>query len=503
MSLLVDKGIGSRSSSWALGKSRIITRCNVVCQTRFVVDQFGLMLLTPSAQCFVILTLEVKVQVSGFRQSHCERESLQEFELNSDMDFLGSGNFFESGVYNKFDEVAFREHFQSLCAKAGVECKEHFARAHTATETFELHSDMDFLGSGNFFVSGVYNIFDEVAIREHFQNLCAKVGVECKEHFARAQTATETRDWAVAYSEWTSCRDIIVRSEGLLDRDERLWLSSCYKLVSANLWAFHSKKFELALNASIEALLANVALKNAPEALSFPILPTLWTMIFLWASTSECEEETLDPNVRSFLTTVYPGNAVPDCEVRILKQQCKYFVINEWKFVIWEVQKQYFYYFEIEECLRWAREGNKLYGEKYHGKLDYVSKLYEAATLFMTGACEEVIKVCEKIRETLKLERSQINDMNIYPAARYCTVEYAFMIHQILYICYWNIILGPGQSTKIMIEQQAKLGEEWNILLSQIYSDVQKLWPLKICLEESMEHAKNNRYEVDVFCICS
>lgn len=49
---------------------------------------------------------------------------------------------------------------------------------------------MDFVGSGNFFVSGVYNTFDKVAVREHFQNLCAEVGVDCKEHFARAQTSS-------------------------------------------------------------------------------------------------------------------------------------------------------------------------------------------------------------------------------------------------------------------------------------------------------------------------
>ncbi|CAK9259993.1 unnamed protein product [Sphagnum jensenii] len=298
---------------------------------------------------------------------------------------------------------------------------------------------MDFLGSGNFFVSGVYNIFEEVAIREHFQNLCAKVGVDCKEHFARARTATETRDWAVAYSEWTSCRNIIAQSEGLLDRDEWLWLLGCQELVSANFWAFHSKNYELALGASIEALIASIDYDNPPEDLSFEsyVKPTLWTTIYLWA-TSDCEEELLDSNVRSVLMKIllHSKEGVPHSEGTTLKEQCKEYVINEWEYVIWEVQKQYFYYFEIDECLRCAREGSKMYGKKNPGKLDYVSKFYEAATLFMAG-----------------------------------------------------------QSTSVMIEQQTKLGKEWNPLLSEMYSDVHRLWPLKICLVEALEHAENNRLQ--------
>jgi len=209
--------------------------------------------------------------------------------------------------------------------------------------------------------------------------------------------------------------------------------------------------------------------------------------------------------VKTFLVRLlsHQKEAVPDSEVRTLKQQCKEFVLNKWEFVIWEVQKQYFYYFEREECLRWAHEGSKIYGKKYSDKLDYVSKLYEAATLFMAGACEDVIKVCEEIREKFQLVRSEISDTNIYPAARYCTIEYAFMIHQMLYICYWTKMLGPGQLTNVMIKRQAKLGEEWDFLLSQIYSDVKRLWPLKICLVEAIKHAENSRYEIDVYHVHS
>jgi len=40
----------------------------------------------------------------------------------------------------------------------------------------------------------VANIFDKGAIWNHFQNLCAQIGVECKEHHAQAQAVTQIRD---------------------------------------------------------------------------------------------------------------------------------------------------------------------------------------------------------------------------------------------------------------------------------------------------------------------
>jgi hypothetical protein len=276
--------------------------------------------------------------------------------------------------------------------------------------------------------------------------------------------------------------------------------------VSAKLWAFHSKKFELALDTSINAWRAwfRFRLKKVPEKLDlkFYLILTLRMMVYLWAS-SDCEEEVLDPNVRSFLMNVllHQRDAVPNSEVRTLKQQCKDHVINEWKSVIWEVQQQFFYYSEIEECLRWAREGSNIYGKKYADKVDYVSKFYEAATLFMAGGCEEVIKVCEEIREKLDPVDNQINDTNTYPAAQYCTVEYTCMIHEMLYICYWKIRFGPGQSA-VRFEQLLKLSEECEALWSQIYADVKRLRRFKICLFKAAEHAENNKYDVDVYRLC-
>jgi hypothetical protein len=354
-----------------------------------------------------------KVQVSGDRHPDCERDSLQEFELHSDIDFLGLGNFFVCG------EVA--------------------------------------------------NIFDKVAIREHFQNLCAKVGVACKEHCACAHTATQTRDWVVAYSEWTSCRDIIMRSEGLLDRDEWLWLSGCHKLVSANLWAFHSMNFGLALAAAIAALKAWAEFKNVPEALDFKfyLLHTLWKVLYLWASTSDCEEETLDPDVKKFVNVLFvinvllhPRDSVPDSDLGTLKQQCKKFIINNCESVIWEVQKHYFNNSKTEECLRWAREGNNLYKKKYPDQLDYVSKFNEALTLFMSGACKGASEVLAEIKEKLNSEPWKAKFTNDHPAAQYCNPEYEFHIHQMLITCYQQraVQSSPGGERNSFIESCKKGG---------------------------------------------
>lgn len=294
----------------------------------------------------------------------------------------------------------------------------------------------------------VVNIFDKVAIREHFQNLCAKVGVECKEHFARAQTATQTKDWVVACSESTSCRDIIVRSEGLLDRDDWLWLSGCHELVSANLWAFHSMNFGEALTAAIAAFKAWCQFQNMPKALDFQfhLLPTLWKMLYLWASTSDCEEEALDPDVRKFLINVLLQRR--DYEVRTLKQQCKEFVVDESEFVIWEVQKLFFVYFKTEECLRWAHEGSKLYQKRYPGKLDYVSKFNEAHMLWMLGACEEASKVFEKLRDNLDSKPWKTKSTDDHPAAWYCNPQYDYLVHLLQCGCYHHMAIQSGRGKK-------------------------------------------------------
>jgi hypothetical protein len=347
------------------------------------------------------------------------------------------------------------------------------------------------------FVGGVVaNIFDKVTIREHFQNLCAKLGVECKEHFARAQTATQTKDWDVACSEWSRCRDIIICSKGLLDGDDSLWLLGCHGLVSANLWAFHSMNYDMALTAAIAALNAWCTFQNMPEALGFQshLLPTLYQVMYLWASTSDCEEELLDSEVKKFLITyilLHPRNP----EVRTLKQQCKEFVINKSESIIWEIQKQYFHYWKIEECLRWAREGSRLYQEKHPGKLDYVSKFNEAVILWWLGAREESSKTFEKIKYNFDSEPCKAVSTDDHPAALFCTPAYEYNVHAFQCTCYQHMAIQSGRGkmkTYKLIELVNKEKEKSESLLWQFagYSHEDDL------LREAFEYAAKNTYDV-------
>jgi len=303
---------------------------------------------------------------------------------------------------------------------------------------------MAYLGLGSFFVGGeVANILDEVAIREHFQNLCAKVGVECKEHVARAQAATQTRDWVSAYSEWTSCRDVIERSKSLLDRDDWLWLSGCHKLMCADLCAFYSMNFGEALRDAMAAFKAGDEVQNVPEALDFKsyVEPILWKAMYLWASTSDCKEEALELDVEAFLidSLGHSRDSVSDSEVRTLKQQCKELVINKSESVMWQVQTHYYYYSKTEECLQWASEGNKLYKERHSGNLDYVSKFNEALTLMMLGAYKKAAAVGEIIVDELDSEPWKGKVTDDHPAAQYCNPLFEFLLHQMLCLCYQSL----------------------------------------------------------------
>jgi hypothetical protein len=311
---------------------------------------------------------------------------------------------------------------------------------------------MNSSGSETFFVGvEVAKIFDRVTIWEHFQNLCAKVGLECMEHLARAQTATHTRDWFVACSEWTSCGDVIGRS-GLLDRDDRIWLSGCHALVLANLWAFYRKNVGRALKDAIAASKARDEVPNVPEALDFKsyVEATLLKVMYLWASTSDCEEEAMDPDVKAFLIDKLgcPGDSVSDYEVRTLKQQCKEFVINKSESVIWEVQRDYFNYFETKECLRWEREGSKLYQRRYPGKLDYVSKLNEALVLCVSGAFAKASKVFGKIICNLDSKPWKAKATDAHPAARYCDPLYDYSTHRLQRYCYQQMAVQAGRGRK-------------------------------------------------------
>jgi hypothetical protein len=400
----------------------------VLCQIGFVVDRCRLILVVPSAQYF-----DTGNKVSGDGHPDCERNCLQEFELHSDMDLLGLGNY---SVYGKVD-----------------------------------------------------NVFDDNVIREHFKNLCAKVGLECKQHLARAQAAIQTRDWVVVYSEFTSCRDAIVRPQGLLDGDERPWLLGCHALVSANLSAFHSINFGRALTDAIEASKARDEVQNVPEALDFKsyVERTLLKVMYLWSSTSDCEEEVLGADVKAFLIVAleHPKED-SDSEERTLKQQCKEFVINKSESVIWEVQKCFS---KTEERLKWARQGREVYEKRYRGKLDYVSRGNEADTLFMSGPLEEASKVLAKISDKLDLEPWKGKFTEADPAAVYCTLQYAFFIHQMLCMCYTQMAVQSGADKYIEL-----VNKEISLLTQlQVDNEIEFSYSRE-CLAKALEYAANNKY---------
>jgi hypothetical protein len=368
------------------------------------------------------------------------------------------------------------------------------------------------------------NIFDKVAIRDHFQNLCAKVGLESTEHHARVKAASQKRDWLVAYLDWTSCKHFIVRSEGLLDRDALLWFSgchalvpakglldrdswlwftSCHALVSANLYAFYSMNFGNALLCAIAASNARDLLQNVPEALDFKsyVLPTLWKVMYLWASTSDCEGEVLDPAVKAFLMDAL-GHSIDsvcdDSEVRTLKEQCREFVNNKSESVMWDIQRNYFFYNNIEECLRWAREANRLYQERYPGKLDYVSKLNEAYILTTSLFVEEASKVLEEVRDNLYLKPWKVKVRDGHPAAQCCNALYADCIYHLLRICYEQMTPQPGEGKleerKKMIKLAKEVRDEHESLQQMELDEVHSAAVIEKCRAKAREYAANNKY---------
>jgi hypothetical protein len=236
--------------------------------------------------------------------------------------------------------------------------------------------------------------------------------------------------------------------------------------VLANLSAFHSMNFGRALTHAIAASKARDEVQNMLETIDFKsyVEPTLLKVMYLWASTSGCDEEGLGPDVKAFVIDAlgHPRDSVSNFEVsERLKQQCKDFVLDKSESVIWKVQKCFS---RREERLRWARIGNKVYEDKYLGKVDYVSKANEAYTLFLRGSFEEASKVFEEISHSLDLEPWKTNVREVDPAARYCTLEYAFFIHQLLYTCYNQLALFPP------------FGEIYIGFVSQEKEKLQSLW---------------------------
>jgi len=377
-------------------------------------------------------------------------------------------------------------------------------------EGFERHLD---IGYSRF-------IYDEVAIWDHFQDLCAKVGVECKEHAALAQAAAQAGNWVLACSEWRSCKDVIVRSESLLDiypslwllgchaespytqfdRDSRLWFLGFHALVWANLCGFHTMNFGLALTAATAAYWARGQIQNVPEALDFEpyVWRTLLKMMYLWASTSDCEEVALDPYVQGCLINAlgFPRDSVFESEVRTLKEQCKEFVINRFEFVIWDIRRHYEHSSNLQECLRWAREGSKFYNKRYPGKLDYESKFCEALILMSPLSWEEASKIFEEIRNDLDSKPWEAKGRDVHPAITHLDPEFAGRVNRMLYICYEEMALSDGRKfedrKKIYeLAQQEKVEQP---PLQQSDLDGICLTIVEKCRADVWEHTVNNRY---------
>ncbi|CAM6042277.1 unnamed protein product, partial [Sphagnum compactum] len=254
--------------------------------------------------------------------------------------------------------------------------------------------------------------------------------------------------------------------------------------------------FGRALTHAIAASKARDEVQNVLEALDFKsyVEPTLLKVMYLWAE--GCDEEGLDPDVKAFVIDAL-RDSVSDSEVsRTLKQQCKDFVLDKSESVIWEVQKCFS---RREERLRWARKGNKVYKEKYPGKVDYVSKANEAYTLFLPGTFEEASKVFEEISDSLDLEPWKANVREVDPAARYCTLEYAFFIHQLLCTCYNQMALFQPCGEKDYIGLVGQETERFQSLWTQIQlQNENEFSSARERLAEAMKYAPNKweeRYE--------
>ncbi len=66
---------------------------------------------------------------------------------------------------------------------------------------------MDLRGNGLHQSEDVFQ--QEVAFWNHSQNICARVGVACKECHDRARAALRARDWAAAKAEWERCLNLV------------------------------------------------------------------------------------------------------------------------------------------------------------------------------------------------------------------------------------------------------------------------------------------------------
>jgi len=290
----------------------------------------------------------------------------------------------------------------------------------------------------------------EDAFWNHSQNICARVGVACKECHDRARAAIKARDWAAAKAEWERCLDL-VRPSSLqaADHESYHWLLCWVNLLLANLLGFCFKEFGDAFTFAAQSYVLIYNQKTSvPGALDLRrhVRDNFRHLIYLWASEPDCEEMVMNPTgvtaLNNFILTMIllhgkPRISVFDCEVKTRKQLCKEFAITgDEYFLCWSIQEQNLYYGYMEEILRWAREGNKRYQKKYPGMMDYISKMNEAIALTFLMAWEEAKKVLEDISNEFDAEPED------HPAALdRRTPKYSKLIHNMLELC--NNTMSP------------------------------------------------------------
>jgi len=260
--------------------------------------------------------------------------------------------------------------------------------------------------------------------------------------------------------------------------------------------------FGLALMAVLEVCKASVEVqKPVPETLDFNsyVLPTLWNVMYLWASASDFEWVLWNPDVKAFLNDALGHPRVSDFEVRSLKEQCKELVINHHEFVVWYIQRHYFFYSNMEECSWWAREGSRLYKEKYPGIMDYESKFSEAMILTTSASWEEASKILEDIRDNLESEPWKEKARDGHPAELYCDPELADLVNRMLFKCY-----EQTQSEGQKLELAKQLRDEHSSLQQSLRErELDRICSTIIgkCRAEVWEHTVNNKY--DISCVYS
>jgi hypothetical protein len=342
----------------------------------------------------------------------------------------------------------------------------------------------------------------EVAFWNHSQNICARVGDACKECHDRAKAALWARDWAAAKAEWERCLNLVrPPSPWPADLVTYYWLLCWVNLLLANLLGFCFKEFRDAFRFAAQsyALLCY----QMPGALD--LRRHVWNnyrnLLYLWASEPNCEHMALDPIwvtvVNNTLETIIllrgrPRVSVFDSEVKKLRHLSKEFAITENEyFLCWSIQEQYLYYGHMEEILRWAHEGNKLYQKKYPGMLDYISKMNEAIALTTLMDWEKAKKVLDVISNDLDAEPGD------HPAALdRRTPKYSDLIHSMLKRCKQE--MSPKVSKGKVAETKKVTGpvKEYNDIRPE-QSHKTAIEELKKLQQQALEHAQNKLEEAE------